>query len=88
MTMPSPWFLFDLDGTLVDSVHVLAWREALQEPGIELSVWRIPRISCDISTRSASGPDDEPSHDPTLARQPAGMTRPQPLRNRGSLTLR
>ena len=38
-------FLFDLDGTLVDSVyqHVLAWREALEETGIELSVWRIHR---------------------------------------------
>ncbi|HEX9442660.1 MAG TPA: HAD family hydrolase [Candidatus Binatia bacterium] len=40
-----PAFLFDLDGTLVDSVyqHVLAWREALEELGIELSVWRIHR---------------------------------------------
>src|SRR5215204_2001074 len=38
-------FIFDLDGTLVDSVyqHVLAWREALDEEGIELSVWRIHR---------------------------------------------
>jgi HAD superfamily hydrolase (TIGR01549 family) len=38
-------FLFDLDGTLVDSVyqHVLAWREALESEGIELSVWRIHR---------------------------------------------
>jgi HAD superfamily hydrolase (TIGR01509 family) len=38
-------FLFDLDGTLVDSVyqHVLAWREALEGVGIELSVWRIHR---------------------------------------------
>jgi HAD superfamily hydrolase (TIGR01509 family) len=38
-------FLFDLDGTLVDSVyqHVLAWRQALEEAGIELSVWRIHR---------------------------------------------
>src|SRR5690349_259817 len=38
-------FLFDLDGTLVDSVyeHVLAWREALEAVGIELSVWRIHR---------------------------------------------
>ena len=40
-----PVFLFDLDGTLVDSVyqHVLAWKEALDEEGIELSVWRIHR---------------------------------------------
>jgi HAD superfamily hydrolase (TIGR01509 family) len=38
-------FLFDLDGTLVDSVyyHVLAWREALEAAGIELAVWRIHR---------------------------------------------
>jgi HAD superfamily hydrolase (TIGR01509 family) len=38
-------FLFDLDGTLVDSVyqHVLAWQEALNRTGIELSVWRIHR---------------------------------------------
>ena len=40
-----PAFLFDLDGTLVDSVyqHVLAWREALERAGIELAVWRIHR---------------------------------------------
>jgi len=38
-------FLFDLDGTLVDSVyqHVLAWKEALDQEGIDLSVWRIHR---------------------------------------------
>jgi beta-phosphoglucomutase-like phosphatase (HAD superfamily) len=37
--------LFDLDGTLVDSVyqHVLAWHEALQELGLSLAVWRIHR---------------------------------------------
>ena len=41
----TPAFLFDLDGTLVDSVyqHVLAWRDALEEVGIELAVWRIHR---------------------------------------------
>ncbi len=40
-----PALLFDLDGTLVDSVyqHVLSWREALTEAGVELSVWRIHR---------------------------------------------
>jgi HAD superfamily hydrolase (TIGR01549 family) len=37
--------LFDLDGTLVDSVyqHVLAWHDALEEVGIQLSVWLIHR---------------------------------------------
>lgn len=40
-----PAFLFDLDGTLVDSVyqHVLAWKKALDAEHIELSVWRIHR---------------------------------------------
>jgi|SRR5271170_4659807 beta-phosphoglucomutase-like phosphatase (HAD superfamily) len=38
-------FLFDLDGTLIDSVyqHVLAWREALQRAATRLSAWRIHR---------------------------------------------
>ena len=38
-------YLFDLDGTLVDSVyqHVIAWKTALDAEGIELSVWRIHR---------------------------------------------
>ncbi|PWC45836.1 HAD family hydrolase [Azospirillum sp. TSO22-1] len=38
-------FLFDLDGTLVDSVyqHVMAWQEALEGEGVDLSVWRIHR---------------------------------------------
>ena len=41
----STGFLFDLDGTLVDSVyqHVLAWREGLEKLGIDLAVWRIHR---------------------------------------------
>lgn len=45
MPLPQPSFIFDLDGTLVDSVyqHVLAWREALETEGIALSVWRIHR---------------------------------------------
>ena len=38
-------FVFDLDGTLVDSVyqHVAAWQQALDAAGIALSVWRIHR---------------------------------------------
>jgi HAD superfamily hydrolase (TIGR01509 family) len=45
VALSPPAFLFDLDGTLVDSVyqHVLAWREALAHTGMELSVWRIHR---------------------------------------------
>jgi phosphoglycolate phosphatase-like HAD superfamily hydrolase len=40
-----PSFLFDLDGTLIDSVyqHVVAWREALEGVGINLAVWKIHR---------------------------------------------
>ena len=38
-------FLFDLDGTLIDSVyqHVLAWKQALDAEGLDISVWRIHR---------------------------------------------
>jgi HAD superfamily hydrolase (TIGR01509 family) len=38
-------FLFDLDGTLIDSVyqHVIAWREALQQVDLSLAVWKIHR---------------------------------------------
>ena len=37
--------LFDLDGTLIDSVyqHVLAWREALEAESIDIPVWSIHR---------------------------------------------
>src|ERR1700741_3336785 len=40
-----PALLFDLDGTLIDSVyqHVIAWRAALSRLDIDLSVWGIPR---------------------------------------------
>jgi HAD superfamily hydrolase (TIGR01509 family) len=40
-----PAMLFDLDGTLIDSVyqHVLAWQDALDRVGINLSVWKIHR---------------------------------------------
>jgi HAD superfamily hydrolase (TIGR01509 family) len=38
-------FLFDLDGTLIDSVydHVMAWNAALQSEGIQVSIWRLHR---------------------------------------------
>ena len=58
----SPALLFDLDGTLVDSVyqHVLAWREALEEGGIQLSVWRIHRrigMSGGLLVKALARPD-------------------------------
>jgi phosphoglycolate phosphatase-like HAD superfamily hydrolase len=45
MQRPRTSFLLDLDGTLVDDVyqHVLAWHEALETEGINLSIWRIHR---------------------------------------------
>ncbi len=45
MSHDGPAFLFDLDGTLVDSVyqHVLAWQDALDQIGLHVSVWRIHR---------------------------------------------
>jgi len=38
-------FIFDLNGTLVDTVyaHVLAWQQALEEAGIVIAGWRIHR---------------------------------------------
>ena len=43
--LPVSSFLFDLDGTLIDSVYqnVIAWRTALARLDIDLSVWRIHR---------------------------------------------
>lgn len=45
MANRQPALLFDLDGTLVDSVyqHVLAWRRALEAEGLDLAAWRIHR---------------------------------------------
>ena len=62
MQRPQTSFLFDLDGTLVDSVyqHVLAWKEALDAEGIELSVWRIQAWGS-IKGSSLTGPRHEHS---------------------------
>lgn len=37
--------IFDLDGTLIDSVyaHVIAWQQALREYGFDIDAWRIHR---------------------------------------------
>ena len=42
---PEPAFVFDLDGTLVDSVyqHVFAWQRALAEVDIAIPIWRVHR---------------------------------------------
>ncbi|HRX85808.1 MAG TPA: HAD family hydrolase [Phycisphaerae bacterium] len=63
--------LFDLDGTLVDSVyqHVLAWHDALRELGIELSVWRIHRkigMSGGLFTQGLLRETEQPLDEPRL----------------------
>jgi HAD superfamily hydrolase (TIGR01549 family) len=70
-----PAFLFDLDGTLIDSVyqHVLAWREALAESGISLSVWKIHRrigMSGGLFVTALARELDESLDAETLARLP------------------
>ena len=44
-SLTAPAILFDVDGTLIDSVyeHVSAWSEALRSAGIVLPKWRIHR---------------------------------------------
>jgi len=66
-------FLFDLDGTLVDSVydHVLAWHDALQEEGIDVSVWRLHRkigMSGGLFTRALARETGTSFDDTVLAR--------------------
>jgi HAD superfamily hydrolase (TIGR01509 family) len=51
--------IFDLDGTLVDTVypHVVAWQQALQEAGMTIDGWRIHRrigMSGGLFTRAVS----------------------------------
>jgi HAD superfamily hydrolase (TIGR01509 family) len=63
--------LFDLDGTLLDSVyqHVLAWRDALEVEGIELATWVIHRkigMSGGLAARSLVRESGHPI-DPELA---------------------
>ncbi len=43
--MELPAVLFDLDGTLIDSVyeHVFAWWQTLREAGIDVPKWKIHR---------------------------------------------
>ncbi len=50
-------YLFDLDGTLVDSVydHVMAWHQALLDKGLDVSIWRVHRrigMSGDLFTKA------------------------------------
>jgi HAD superfamily hydrolase (TIGR01509 family) len=54
-----PALIFDLDGTLVDTVyaHVFAWQKAFQEGGLAIDGWRIHRkigMSGGLFTRAVS----------------------------------
>jgi phosphoglycolate phosphatase-like HAD superfamily hydrolase len=44
-TSELPAVLFDLDGTLIDSVYqyVQAWHETLRDAGIRVSIWKVHR---------------------------------------------
>ncbi len=71
-----PAFLFDLDGTLVDSVyqHVVAWREALERVGINMPVWKIHRrigMSGGLFVNALARELDTHLDRETLARLPA-----------------
>jgi HAD superfamily hydrolase (TIGR01509 family) len=89
----TPALLFDLDGTLVDTVyeHVLAWREALEAEGIELAIWRIHRrigMSGGLFVDALLRETDRPVTDATaerlqrahaeIYRRDAGKVRPLP----------
>jgi HAD superfamily hydrolase (TIGR01509 family) len=68
-------FLFDLDGTLIDSVyqHVIAWREALEEVDVSLAVWKIHRrigMSGGLFVTALRREVGEQLDDETLARLP------------------
>ncbi len=69
----TPAFIFDLDGTLIDSVyqHVIAWQRALADCGIELAVWKIHRrigMSGGLFVRALMRELDRPLDPEVLAR--------------------
>src|SRR2546426_11460554 len=56
---PMQALIFDLDGTLVDTVypHVVAWQQALEEAGMTIDGWRLhrrTRMSGGLLTRAGS----------------------------------
>jgi HAD superfamily hydrolase (TIGR01549 family) len=68
-----PAFVFDLDGTLVDSVyqHVMAWHASLRECGFDLSIWRIHRrigMSGGLMIRALARELDMPLDEPVIKR--------------------
>ena len=65
--------IFDLDGTLVDTVyaHVFAWQQALDEAGLPVDGWRVHRrigMSGGLFTRAVARETGQPL-DPERAKQ-------------------
>jgi phosphoglycolate phosphatase-like HAD superfamily hydrolase len=80
-----PALLFDLDGTLVDSVyqHVLAWREALEAEGlVTLTEMRVPwAVATSGSEVTAKGPLSLlgiPEGTPVITRDQVAYAKPNP----------
>src|SRR2546428_12242676 len=66
---PMQALIFDLDGTLVDTVypHVVAWQQALEEAGMTIDGWRIHRrigMSGGLFTRARSPEGGRPLSPP------------------------
>src|SRR3989441_3033510 len=66
-----PALIFDLDGTLVDTVyaHVFAWQRALDEMGMPIDGWRIHRrigMSGGLFARAVAREVGRPLDDPEL----------------------
>ena len=60
--------IFDLDGTLIDTVyaHVFAWQQALAEAGLPIEGWRIHRrigMSGGLFTRAVAREAGRPLSD-------------------------
>jgi beta-phosphoglucomutase-like phosphatase (HAD superfamily) len=69
--------IFDLDGTLVDTVygHVLAWQRAFEEAGLDIDGWRIHRrigMSGGLFTRGVARAGPGPARE-TGARPVPGL---------------
>jgi HAD superfamily hydrolase (TIGR01509 family) len=70
-------FIFDLDGTLVDTVyaHIFAWQKALVEAGMAIEGWRIHRkigMSGGLFTRAVArelGREISPAEEESLQRR-------------------
>jgi phosphoglycolate phosphatase-like HAD superfamily hydrolase len=75
----APAFLFDLDGTLVDSVyeHVLAWREALEECGIEVP-WAIATSGRLVDAAPPLEALQVPPEVPVITRDQVARAKPDP----------